>query len=153
MIRTLIRKAKMTDIEGIHSLITEYAQQGLMLARSRNMLYEGLREFTVVEDGDRVVAVGGLHIIWEDLAEVRALAVAPGYTGQGLGRVIVEALLDEGRSLAIPRAFALTYKPEFFEKCGFALVDKDDLPQKVWKECINCPHFPNCGEIAVVRSL
>lgn len=144
-----IRKARMTDVETIHALINSYAQEGLMLARSRSMLYESLREFSVVELDGQVVGVGGLHIIWADLAEIRALAISSDQAGQGYGRKLVEALVTEARELDIPRVFALTTCVPFFEKCGFAVVSKDTLPQKAWKECINCPQFPNCTETAV----
>jgi amino-acid N-acetyltransferase len=144
------RKAKITDVEPIHALITYYADKGLMLARPRTLLYESLREFTVAVDQDRVVGVGSLHIIWSDLAEIRALAVAPEYANKGIGRGLVTKFIHEARELAIPRVFALTYQDGFFEKCGFKVVDKDSLPQKVWKECVNCPKFPNCEEIAVI---
>jgi len=144
------RKAKITDVEPIHTLITYYAERGLMLARSRAMLYESLREFTIAEDRDRVVGAGSLHIVWEDLAEIRALAVAPEYCKRGTGRGLVNMFLEESRELAIPRVFALTYQQEFFEKCGFKVVPKDSLPSKVWKECVNCPKFPSCEEIAVI---
>lgn len=144
------RKAKITDVEPIHALITHYADKGLMLARPRTLLYESLREFTVAEDQDRVVGAGSLHITWEDLAEIRALAVAPEYAKKGIGRGLVEKFLNEARELAIPRVFALTYQAGFFEKCGFKIIEKEDLPQKVWKECVNCPKFPNCEEIAMI---
>lgn len=144
------RKAKITDVEPIHALITYYADKGLMLARPRTLLYESLREFTVAVDQDKVVGAGSLHIIWEDLAEIRALAVAPEYANKGIGRGLVSNFIDEARELAIPRVFALTYQDGFFEKCGFKIIEKDDLPQKVWKECVNCPKFPNCEEIAVI---
>lgn len=144
------RKAKITDVEPIHALITHYADKGLMLARPRTLLYESLREFTVAVDQDRVVGAGSLHIIWEDLAEIRALAVAPEYAKKGIGRGLVVKFLNEARELAIPRVFALTYQAGFFEKCGFKIIEKEDLPQKVWKECVNCPKFPNCEEIAMI---
>ncbi len=144
------RKAKITDVEPIHALITNYANKGLMLARPRTLLYESLREFTIAEDRDRVVGAGSLHIIWEDLAEIRALAVAPDYAGKGIGRGLVDRFINEARELIIPRVFALTYQQKFFEKCGFKIVAKESLPQKVWKECVNCPKFPNCEEIAMI---
>ncbi|MFX4263200.1 N-acetyltransferase [Pelotomaculum propionicicum] len=144
------RKAKITDVEPIHALITDYAEKGLMLARPRTLLYESLREFTVAVDRDRVVGAGSLHIIWEDLAEIRALAVAPDYAKKGIGRGLVRNFLNEARDLAIPRVFALTYQDGFFAKCGFRIVEKDSLLQKVWKECVNCPKFPNCDEIAMI---
>ncbi|MEW6726613.1 N-acetyltransferase [Desulforudis sp. 1088] len=149
----LLRKARITDVEAIHALITHYANKGLMLARSRSMLYEGIREFTVAEKDGRVVGAGGLHIIWEDLAEIRALAVEESMIGQGIGSLIVQALLAEARELHIPRIFTLTFQAGFFQKLGFRLVPKEEMPQKVWKECINCPHFPNCNEEALVIDL
>ncbi|MGQ5711388.1 N-acetyltransferase [Desulforudis sp. DRI-14] len=149
----LLRKARITDVEAIHALITHYANKGLMLARSRSMLYEGIREFTVAEKDGRVVGAGGLHIIWEDLAEIRALAVEESMIGQGIGSLIVQALLVEARELHIPRIFTLTFQAGFFQKLGFRLVPKEEMPQKVWKECINCPHFPNCNEEALVIDL
>ncbi|MGQ9557270.1 MAG: N-acetyltransferase [Desulfurispora sp.] len=148
-----IRKARITDVEEIHALITHFADQGLMLARPRSVLYESVREFTVAEQGDRVIGAGGLHIIWEDLAEIRALAVHEQFGRQGIGRRLVKAFLDEARQLHIPRVFALTYQVGFFLKCGFRHVPKQELPHKVWKECINCPKFPNCEEEAVVIDL
>lgn len=144
------RKAKITDVEPIHALITSYANKGLMLARPRTLLYESLREFTIAEDHDRVVGAGSLHIIWEDLAEIRAMAVAPDYIGKGIGRGLVDRFIREARELVLPRVFVLTYQQEFFEKCGFKVVAKESLPQKVWKECVNCPKFPNCEEIAMI---
>jgi amino-acid N-acetyltransferase len=148
------RKAKMTDVESIHGLINNYANQGLMLARSRNMLYETIREFTVaVDETDQVVGAAALHIIWEDLAEVRALAMDEKYRGQGVGRALVSNLIEEAKELGIFRVFSLTYQQGFFEKIGFHVVTKDELPHKVWKECINCAKFPNCDEIAMVIDL
>jgi amino-acid N-acetyltransferase len=149
----IIRKAKISDVENIHKLINHYASEGQMLARARTTLYEGIREFSVVEIDGKLVAAGSLHIIWEDLAEVRALAVDPEHTRSGLGKKLVEKFLQEAKDLEIPRVFALTYKPEFFAKCGFRLIVKEQLPQKVWKECVNCPQFPNCEESAVVIDL
>jgi amino-acid N-acetyltransferase len=149
----LLRKARITDVETIHSLITFYANKGLMLARARSMLYEGIREFTVAEEDGRVVGAGGLHIIWEDLAEIRALAVEETMLGKGIGRSLVHALLEEAGELHLPRVFTLTYQPGFFEKCGFHREPKEKMPQKVWKECINCPHFPNCNEESLIIDL
>lgn len=148
------RKAKMNDAESIHGLINNYAEQGLMLARSRSMIYECLREFTVVEgDNGEFLGVGGLHIIWEDLAEVRALALDPQCLGKGIGKELVNALVEEARDLGIGRAFALTYQTDFFARCGFTVVKKEEMSPKVWKECINCPKFPNCDEVAMIRNL
>ncbi|NPV80956.1 MAG: N-acetyltransferase [Firmicutes bacterium] len=156
-----IRKARITDVENIQQLVNNYADKGLMLPRSLSMLYESLREFMVAEDinisenadGSRkpeILGTGALHVIWSDLAEIRALAVAPHKTGTGIGRRLVESLLAEARDLGIPYVFALTYQPVFFEKCGFTRIEKEQLPQKVWKDCINCPRFPNCDEVALI---
>lgn len=147
------RKAKITDVEPIHALITYYADRGLMLARPRTMLYESLREFTIAEDREQVAGAGSLHIIWEDLAEIRALAVAPDYSKKGIGRGLVNRFLEEARELALPQVFVLTYQQEFFEKCGFHVVAKESMPQKVWKECVNCPKFPNCEEVAMITTV
>ena len=149
----IYRKAKIADVEEIHALISYYAHENLMLARPRTMLYESIREFIVAEDQGKVIAAGSLHILWSDLAEVRALAVDKNYIKKGVGTQLVAEFLREARELGIPRVFALTYQPGFFETCGFTLIDKDDLPQKVWKECINCPQFPNCEENAMIISL
>ncbi len=153
MVPMIIRKAKMRDVETIHALINDYASQKLMLARSRHSFYEGLREFTVAEIDGKVVGVGGLHILWEDLAEIRALAISPALAKQGIGRRIAEALVEEARALGIPRVFALTYQVGFFERCGFTIVPMDTLPHKVWKECMDCPKFPKCDETALVLEL
>lgn len=146
----IFRKAKITDVEAIHTLITNYATSGLMLARPRAKLYEGIREFSVAEDNGQIIGAGSLHIIWEDLAEVRALAVAPDYKGKNIGRTLVKTFLEEAKALGIPRVFTLTYQPGFFQKCGFEQITKDKLPHKVWKECIDCPKFPNCDESSLV---
>ncbi|KUK83477.1 MAG: N-acetylglutamate synthase and related acetyltransferase [Pelotomaculum thermopropionicum] len=149
----IFRKAKITDVEEIHALINYYADRGLMLARPRTQLYEGLREFTIAEDQGRLIGAGSLHITWNDLAEIRALAVTPEHCKNGTGRKLVNMFLEEARELALPRVFALTYQQKFFEKCGFNTIPKESLPQKVWKECVNCPKFPNCEEIAMVIDL
>jgi len=149
----LIRKAKISDVETIHQFITHFAEKDLMLGRSRSSLYECIREFMVAEIAGQVVGVGSLHVIWEDLAEIRALAVNENYQRRGVGRGLVEAFLAEAVDLEIPRVFALTYQAPFFVKCGFTIIPKEDLPQKVWKECINCPKFPKCEEVAVIKYL
>lgn len=146
----LYRKAVLADVEAIHSLINYCADEGLMLPRARSMLYETIRDFTVVVENDNILAAGALHILWGDLAEIRALAVAAEFRKQGLGRSIVTRLVQEAKDLGCSRVFALTYQPVFFSKCGFEQVTKDLLPQKVWTECINCPKFPNCDETAVI---
>lgn len=151
----LYRKAVMADIPGVHKLVNDYAAQGLMLRRPIMMLYESVRDFVVAidEETGEVVGVGGLHIMWQDLAEVRSLAVKPGITKKGVGRGIIEFLVEEARHLGLKRVFALTYQQGFFEKLGFHVVEKESLPQKVWKECVYCDKFHQCDEIAMIRLL
>lgn len=146
-----LRKATFGDVEAIHKLVNDYAQQGVMLPRSRNSIYETLRDVIIAEEEGQLIGVGSLHLSWDALAEVRALAIAPDFHRRGIGRQIVEALLVEGRALGVKTFFTLTYQPEFFGTLGFSEVTKEELPQKVWKECINCPKFPNCDEVAMVK--
>jgi amino-acid N-acetyltransferase len=145
----------MADIPAVHGLVNDYAGQGLMLRRPIMYLYESVRDFVVAVDETtgELVGCAGLHIMWQDLAEIRSLAVKPGLTKQGVGRGIVEFLLEEGKALGLKRIFALTYQQGFFEKCGFHVVIKDQLPQKVWKECVYCDRFHACDEIAMIRLL
>jgi len=148
-----LRKARIADVEAMMSLINSNAEEGLMLPRSRNMLYENIREFLLAEVDGQLVGVASLHILWSDLAEIRALAVASGYKRRGIGTKIVRTLEEEAKELGCAKVFALTYQPEFFKHCGYSEVSKDQMPQKVWRECINCIKFPNCDEIAVSRNL
>jgi amino-acid N-acetyltransferase len=151
----IYRKAVMADIPAIHQLINDYAAQGLMLRRPILLLYESVRDFTVAVDDEtgEIVGVGGLHIMWKDLAEIRSLAVRPGLTKKGVGKGLVERLVEEAKEIGLKRVFALTYQQAFFEKCGFTVVQKETLPQKVWKECVYCDKFHCCDEIAMIRLL
>jgi len=152
--RSLVRRARLADAGDIQRLITMFADRDEMLHRSLGEIYENIRDFYVAEDeAGRIVACGGLHVCWSHLAEIKSLAVDESQQGRGYGRKIVEACLDEGRDLGLKTVFALTYKPEFFGRLGFRIVDKATLPHKVWNECIRCPKFPGCGEIAVVYDL
>ncbi len=146
-----LRKAAFKDVEAIQELINYYAEQGLMLAKSRNTLYENLRDFTVAEEDGKIVGVGALHMVWDQLAEVRSLAVQPDKKRSGIGRRIVDTLTEEAVIYGIGTMFTLTYQPEFFQSLGFHEVPKEKLSHKVWKECINCPKFPNCDEIAMIK--
>ena len=147
----IYRKARFQDAETIYNLIYDYAQKGEMLARSRNTIYETMRDMVVAENGDgEVVGVGGLHITWDSLAEVRSIAVSPKYKRHGIGSGIVKELIREGKEMGVKKIFTLTYKPQFFVTLGFREVKKEDLPHKVWKECIDCPKFPDCDETAMI---
>lgn len=147
----MIRKARMSDVKGIHQLIADYAKKGDMLPRSLADIYENLRDYFVFlgEDGE-LVGSAAIHIMWEDLAEVRSLAVREGRMRRGVGTQLVESCISEAIMLGIDRVFALTYKPEFFEKLGFHVVDKSELPQKIWTDCLKCSKFPDCDEVALV---
>jgi amino-acid N-acetyltransferase len=145
-------RASVADAKAICDLVNTFARKGEMLPRTMSEVYQNLRDFYVVRDGDGVtVACGGLHILWEDLAEIKSLAVREDMQGQGLGQRIVEACVSEARALGLQTAFALTYRPGFFEKLGFTQADVMTLPRKVWGECYRCPKFPGCNEIAMVR--
>lgn len=145
----MVRKARIPDAKAIHKLLLGYARDGLMLSRSLSELYEAIRDFYVFEEEGAVLGAVCLHICWEDLAEVRSLAVADGVGGKGVGRQLVQTCLEEARGLGLKRVFALTYKPGFFEKLGFHLIEKSELPQKIWGDCMKCPKFPECDEIAL----
>ncbi len=149
----LIRRAKVADVPAMGKIINDCAEFGLMLPRSMSTLYENIREFHVAEDDDRVVGVCGLSVVWANLAEVCALAVAPDQRGKGLGRKLVEACIDEARELGIRTIMSLTYERVFFERLGFAVVDRQKLPLKVWSECVRCPKNQACDEIAMTLVL
>lgn len=148
-----IRKAKLTDVSAIHRMVNGFADKGVLLHRSLNELYENLRDYYVLEQDGEIVACCALHINWEDLAEIKSLVVSESIQGEGVGKSLLNACLDEARELGVPNVFALTYKAGFFEKNGFHKVDKSELPQKIWTECVRCPKFPDCGEEALVLSL
>ena len=150
----MIRKARMKDVKAIQKLIAEYARKGDMLPRSLSEIYENLRDYFVyVQNGEEVIGAAAIHIMWEDLAEVRSLAVRDGDMGRGVGTKLVETCISEAIVLGIPRVFALTYKPDFFEKLGFVRVDKSQLPHKIWTDCLKCSKFPDCDEVALVSDL
>jgi amino-acid N-acetyltransferase len=148
----MIRKAKTSDVRPVQQLLANYAQQGKLLARSLSELYANLRDLFICEDVEnhRIVACCSLHVVWEHLAEIRSVAVDEQYTGRGIGRQLVEACIREAGELGIARLFVLTYETGFFERLGFHEVDKNVLPHKIWADCLHCPKFPECDEIAMV---
>ncbi len=146
----LIEKARISDATQMHKLINYFADKGEMLARSLSEIYENIRDYFVVKQGERVIACAALHVNWSDLAEIKSVAVAEDSQRQGIGDQLVEACLKEAKELGIPTVFCLTYKPAFFEKLGFSQLDKMELPHKVWSECYRCPKFPNCDEVALI---
>ncbi|MGB5686173.1 MAG: N-acetyltransferase [Candidatus Electrothrix sp.] len=145
----LIRPARMSDVKDIHSLLQHFSAKGLLLGRSISSLYDQLRDFVVFDDNG-IQGVCALHICWENLAEIRSLAIAEQHQGKGIGRQLVHSCLDEARSLEIGRVFTLTYQAAFFKKLGFSDIEKNDLPHKIWSDCLQCPKFPDCDEEALV---
>ena len=134
-------------------LINDNAELGLMLPKSLASLYETLRAFHVVEEEGRVVGLCALTVIWANWAEIASLAVDKSQRGRGLGRQLVEVCLDEAKALGIPRVMTLTYEQAFFEKLGFTVLDRQQLPLKVWSECVRCPKNQACDEIAMFKTI
>jgi amino-acid N-acetyltransferase len=148
-----IRPARVGDVPAIYELIRTFADRKLMIRRSMGELYESIREFLVAVDAEnRVIGCVALHVFWEDLAELKCLAVAECAQGQQVGRRLVEACWDAARELEIDSVFALTYSVGFFERCGYRQIDKAELPHKIWNECVRCPLFPSCQEVALIRT-
>jgi amino-acid N-acetyltransferase len=148
-----VRKASMRDIPNMLSLINSYAVNGTMLPRTEFEMSENVRDFSVAYDGALLVGCGALHFYTPTSAEVRSLAVLPAVKQHGIGRAVVEALEAEARENDLHAIFAFTYVPEFFRKVGFAEVERGELPLKAWKDCLRCPKFQNCDEIAVLKRL
>ena len=148
-----IRNARMEDVKAIHALLNHFADKGLLLGRSISSLYDQLRDFVVCCDGqDRVVGACALHICWENLAEIRSLAVDETAQGQGIGTRLVRRCLQVADELGIGRVFTLTYQRPFFLGLGFTDIDKRELPHKIWSDCLNCSKFPDCDEEALIFS-
>ena len=149
----VVDRATVGDVDAICDLVNFWAARGDMLPRTKGETYENLRDFFVIREGDSVVACGALHIVWADIAELKSVAVSEQREGHGYGTHLVRACVDEGGRLGLDRLFALTYRPEFFERLGFAQADVMALPRKVWNECYRCPKFPGCNEIAMTLDL
>ncbi len=149
----ILRKAKMQDIPALLRLINGYARDGIMLPRNEFELSEGIRDFTVACLEDRLAGCAALHFYGPSIAEVRSLAVAPDVKGCGAGRRLMDALEREARDFGLDAVFAFTYVPGFFSKLGYVEVDRGDLPLKAWKDCLRCPKFQACDEIAVLKML
>ncbi len=148
-----VRSAKISDAKVICSLINYYAEHDKMLFRSLAEIYENLQTFLVAEQDGKAVGCCALEVIWSDLAEIKSLAVESDKRGQGIGTALVAAALDHARYLGVPRVFALTLEPIFFERLGFAAIRKEDLPMKVWSDCAKCPKQHECDETAMTRIL
>ena len=149
----MIRKARIEDIKKMQSLINAFAAKDLMLPRSLNELYENLRDFWIAEEDRKIVGCSALHVSWGDLVEIKSLAVAKNKQKRGIGAELITACLNEAKKLGAKRVFVLTYSAEFFKKFGFKKIKHEDLPHKIWAECINCCKFPDCDEIALLKNL
>ena len=149
----MIRKAKITDAAQIQALINHFARQDVMLPRSLNAIYENIRDFWVFEDNKKVIACAALHVCWQDLVEIKSLAVSAQKQKLGIGRHLVMTCIDEAREMGAKKIFVLTYQPSFFAPFGFKRTTTKALPHKIWAECIDCPKFPDCQEIAMIKSL
>jgi len=149
----MIRKADVHDIKAIQELINFYADQDKMLPRSLNELYENIRDFFVYEENGKIMGCVAFHVTWDDLAEIKSLAVRESRQKQKIGSSLVKSAFDDAKLLKIKRIFALTYVPAFFEKFGFKKVEHSELPHKIWSECIKCIKFPDCQEIALVKDV
>ena len=148
-----IEKARIQDVPQIHRLINYFADKGEMLARPLSELYENIRDYFVVRQGERVIACAAVHVSWSDLAEIKSVAVTEDSQRQGIGAQLIEACLKEAKEIGIATVFCLTYHPAFFEKISFSQVDKMEMPRKVWTECYRCPKFPDCDEVALICQL
>jgi len=148
-----VDRARVGDAKSLHRLISHFADKGEVLPRALSEICEGIRDYFVVRKRGRVIACAALQVTWVDLAEIRSLAVDEKEQNQTIGSLLIKACLEEANELGVPRVFCLASKPAFFEKHGFRLIDKKELPQKVWAECYRCPKFPDCDEVALIRYL
>lgn len=150
----MIRKAVVNEVKEIQRIINHYGNNGALLPRSLSELYEHLRDFYVAtENGRDIIAVCALSLCWEDLAEIRSLAVVENFKGHKYGIRLVEKCIEEAHSLGLKKLFTLTYVPGYFKKLGFKEVDKAELPHKVWSDCLKCPKFPDCDETALIKNI
>lgn len=148
-----IQPATLDDMDQVHALITPFADRNEMLHRPKSELYENVRDYFVVKDQGRVIACGSVHVVWKDLAEIKAVAVAEEYQSQGWGKRIIAHCMEAARHMGIATVFVLTHKTTYYEQLGFETIDVMKLPRKVWGECLRCPKFPTCDEIAMVYHL
>ena len=148
-----IHNAKISDVKAIHALISSYAERDRMLFCPMADIYEKLQTFSVAVIDDSVAGCCALEVIWSNLAEIKSLAVDETKKEKGIGRNLVTAAIEQAVRLGVPKVFALTLEPDFFEKLGFEKVQKATLPMKVWSDCAKCPKQENCDEIAVVKDV
>ena len=147
----ILERAKISDVEYVFELINYYADKGLVLPRSRQSLWENLHALRVLRIDAEVKGCALLQILGSDLVEIRSLAITEELRGCGYGKKIVQELEEEAKKLGIPKIFTLTYQVDFFKSCSYKIIDKETMPQKVWKDCINCLKFPTCDEVAMLK--
>ena len=148
-----IRSARISDVPVIQEIVNFYAKRGKMIPRSLSEICENIRGFLVYEKGSEILGVCNLKVFWSDLGEICSLAVKKKAVGKGIGSKLINRCLSDAKKIEIKKVFALTYEPEFFRKKGFTVVDKSELPQKIWNDCMKCIKFPHCDEIALVKEL
>ena len=148
-----VRKARMSDIAPMLALINGYAATGTMLPRTEFEISESMRDFSVAESGGRLLGCGALHFYSPTTGEIRSLAVDESAKTHGVGRRLIETLIEEAFEYSLDAVFAFTYVPDFFRKMGFLEVERGALPLKAWKDCLRCPKFQGCDEIAMIRVL
>ncbi|MCX5693269.1 MAG: N-acetyltransferase [Candidatus Omnitrophica bacterium] len=149
----MIRKATIEDIKDMQELINFYAKADRMLPRSLNELYENIRDFFIYEEDGKIFGCCALHVAWENLAEIKSLAVDESKQKKGIGAMLVKQALEDAKKLKVKKVFALTYVPLFFEKLGFKRIEHAELPHKIWSECIKCIKFPDCAENALTLDI
>lgn len=153
-----IRAARVNDVHGMSALINQYAANNVMLARGPQYLYQHIQDYVVIavpdeDENETVIACGALHVLWEDLAEIRSIAVHRNCQKMGLGKKLVNFLVERCQALGIPRVFVFTLVDKFFMKCGFEEFRREELPPIVWVECSKCPKFYKCDEIGMIKQL
>lgn len=154
MNKFIIRKAVIHEAERIQELINAYASKDVMLARSRNEIYENIRDYWICEENKKIIACCALHVVgWKSLVEIKSLAVNTSRHKKGIGTHLVKTCLKEAEALKAKNVFVLTNIPPFFKKLGFAKIPKAKLPHKIWSECHKCSKFPDCSEEALIKSV
>ena len=151
----MLKKASIKDVKPIYNLLNIYGQQGMLLSRPLSVLYENIKNFYIYEDEEtkKVIGCCSLQFCWEDLAEIRSLAIMPEFTRQKIGTTLANEALKEAKQYGINKVFTLTYKSAFFDKLGFKIIEKTKLPLKIWSDCIHCLKFPDCDETAMMLEL
>ena len=149
-----VKKPTLRDILDIQSILEPYVKEGIILRRDDDEVASNIRSYTIIYDESKPIATAALHIFSPFLAEIRSLGVIKEYQGKGVGKLLVNTLIQEAKNLGVKEVLVLTYKKEFFEKLGFVEIEKEAIPdKKIWADCIKCKFFPNCNEIALIKYL